>query len=308
MDELLGLLPALKKTLRRTQFTVFIDELDQSWNNSDTANKFLVSLLTAAIQLRGVSENLHIVVFLRTEIFNLIKPRLPQLDKLRSDIESIQWSIRELKNMIISRVLDSLDINEDISADIAIQTIFPPSDRFLTDTSFEYLVSRTSFRPREVIQFCNLALEEASLLGETNITPESILRAEEIFSTWKLDHIVAENMYIYPGLHKMLDNLRGRTKKLEYLALDGILTDVILMAERDEDSPDWLQKGIEPQELMQILYDIEVIGIEKLDVSTKTHNLLETSYDYSFRRPKGKPEMSQTFLIHPGLWKALELV
>ena len=307
MDELLGLLPVLNKALKRTKFTVFIDELDQSWNNSNTANKFLVSLLTAAIQLRGVSNNLHIVVFLRTEIFNLLKPRLPQLDKLRSDIESIQWTIRELKNMIVSRALDSLKIDEDISADIAIQTIFPPSSRLFYETAFEYVVSRTSYRPREVIQFCNLALEEALLLEVSNITSEAILRAEEVFSTWKADHIVAENMYIYPGLHDILEYFRGKTKRLEYSAFDGILTDIILDSEKIKELPDWLRGGLEPQELMQILYDIEVIGIEKSDVSSVEHTNMETSYDFSFRRPKGKPEMSQSFLIHPGLWKTLEI-
>ena len=52
MDELLSLIPELRRILRRRPFTVLIDELDQSWNNSQTANDFLVALLTAAIQLR----------------------------------------------------------------------------------------------------------------------------------------------------------------------------------------------------------------------------------------------------------------
>ena len=107
MDELLGLLPALRRILRRRPFSVLIDELDQSWNNSETANRFLVSLLTAAIQLRGVDANLHVIVFLRSEIFDLFKPTIVQLDKLRSDIEEIRWSSRELGNLIVSRAFDS---------------------------------------------------------------------------------------------------------------------------------------------------------------------------------------------------------
>jgi hypothetical protein len=125
MDELLGLMPYLRQALRKSTFTVFIDELDQSWNNTDTANSFLISLLTAAIQLRGISENLHIVVFLRSEIFDLLKPHLPQLDKMRSDMETIQWSRRELTNLIVSRALDALSISEDLSAEAVIKSLFP---------------------------------------------------------------------------------------------------------------------------------------------------------------------------------------
>jgi len=97
MDELLGLVPALQKALRRATFTVYIDELDQSWDNSETANRFLVSLLAAAIQLRGLAENLHVVVFLRSEIFELLKPHLPNLDKLRSDIEPLQCDVQRIQ-------------------------------------------------------------------------------------------------------------------------------------------------------------------------------------------------------------------
>lgn len=310
MDELLGLLPALNKTLRKNHFSVFIDELDQSWNNSETANKFLVSLLTAAIQIRGVSDNLHIIVFLRTEIFNLIKPNLPQLDKLRSDIENIYWTNKDLKNLIVSRAIDSLSITvtEDISANSAIKTIFPKSPNPNYENGFNYIVSRTSLRPREIIQFCNLALEESILLETINISPEAIIRAEEIFSNWKLDHIVAENLYIFPGLNEIFEYLRGTTKIISYNTLDSALTDIILSTEKDKSLPNWLCTGIEPQEFMQILYDIEIIGIEQADTATYNPQIPERHYDFSFRRPKGKPELSQTFLFHPGIWKALELI
>jgi hypothetical protein len=126
MDELLNLFPFLRRALRRTPFTVFIDELDQSWNNTETANRFLVSLLTAAIQLRGIDPNLHVIIFLRAEIFDLLKPTIAQLDKLRSDIEAIQWSTRDLTTLIVNRAFDSLQIEpERLSANTAISILFP---------------------------------------------------------------------------------------------------------------------------------------------------------------------------------------
>lgn len=307
MDELLGLIPSLKLALRKTKFVVFIDELDQSWNNSNTANQFLVSLLTAAIQLRGISDNLHVVVFLRTEIFDLLKPFLPQLDKLRSDIESIRWSRKELMNLIVSRALDSLSINEDIDAESAIKTIFNGVFESSKIPCFDYIISRTSFRPREVIQFCNIALDESIALEQSSISNDAVLRAEEIFSDWKKDHIVSENMYIYPGIDEVLELFRGKPKKMYYEAFDSLLAEMILHAEGNSVLPSWIGVGLEPLEFMRLLYQLEIIGIEKPNSSTEQAiNILE-SYDFAYSRPRGKPELSASILFHPGLWKGLEM-
>jgi hypothetical protein len=309
MDELLGLIPSLRKALRRTEFTVFIDELDQSWNNTDTANQFLISLLTAAIQLRGISENLHVVVFLRSEIFDLLKPFLPQLDKLRSDIESIQWSRRELVNLIVSRALNSMRIGDDINAETAIKVLFPADiSAYSTISSFDYLLSRTSFRPREVIQFCNLALKEAIDLDQSYIGMDAILRAEETFSIWKREHITAENMYIYPGLDKVLESFRGQSRKLSHDAISYLLEGIILQAEENGSLPYWLREGMESVDLLRLLYTLEIIGIERTSANTTPITKTWEAYDFVYRRPGGRPEVSASFIYHPGLWKGLEMV
>lgn len=303
MDELLALIPALRRALRRKPFTVMIDELDQSWNNSETANRFLVSLLTAAIQLRGIDENLHVIVFLRSEIFDLLKPTIAQLDKLRSDIEPIQWSARELKNLIVSRAFDSLGIDpEKASAESAISILFAGG---VSGTPvFDYVLSRTSYRPRELIQFCNLILKLAIQLDAASIGLESVLRAEEEFSVWKLEYIVSENLFIYPKLDSLLDRFRGKQRRLTFVELDSLLTQILLEAESDEDAPGWLSAQLEPPKLLELLYQLEVIGIEKPNKEGQDH---WDSYDFVFSRPKARPEQSPSFLFHPGLWRALEL-
>ena len=253
MDELLGLVPALRRVLRRTPFIVFIDELDQSWNNSETANKFLVSLLTAAIQLRGIDANLHILVFLRSEIFDLLKPTIAQLDKLRIDIETIQWSYKELTNLIVSRAFDSMQIDPDVTSEAAISILFPGVIGDFGVSPFEYLISRTSFRPREIIQFANLALKVAHQLELNAILPQAVLRAEEEFSVWKLEYIVSENLYIYPRLDYLLERFRGKSRLLTANAIDALLTDILLAADSDHNAPPWLRANVEPSKLLELL-------------------------------------------------------
>jgi len=308
MDELLALIPALRRALRRKTFTVFIDELDQSWNNSETANRFLVSLLTAAIQLRGIDENLHVIVFLRSEIFDLLKPTIAQLDKLRSDIEQIQWSSRELKNLIVSRAFDSIGINPDrTGADSALSVLFPGVVPGCNAPLFDYVLSRTSHRPREVIQFSNLILKVARQLDAASIIPDAVLRAEEEFSAWKLEYVVSENLFIYPRLDALFDRFRGQKKKWSQNELDSFLTEVLLNMDEDNDAPPWLREILEPSKLLEVLYQLEVFGIERPGVPTPDGREWE-GYDFAFSRPKARPEQSPSFLFHPGLWKTLELI
>ncbi|HYW10685.1 MAG TPA: hypothetical protein VE871_01980 [Longimicrobium sp.] len=309
MDELLVLVPDLQKVLRRTTLTVYVDELDQSWNNSEMANRFLISLLTAAIQLRGIAENLHVVVFLRSEIFDLIKPYLPQLDKLRSDIETLHWSRRELRDLIAKRALDSLSLSDSkVDLEQVIKTIFPVALEGTGLDGLDFAITRTSRRPRELIQICNLALYAAAELDYRLIQADAILRAEEEFSKWKAEHIVAEYMYIYPGLKALVERFRGKPRRMSYSALDAEIGSIILQFQEDSQAPAWISTAIEPLEIIQILYEIELIGIEKIGAPAGDGRQPWESYDYVFSRPSGKPELSQTFLFHPGVWKALEMV
>ncbi|MEQ1881890.1 MAG: hypothetical protein ABL878_13060 [Burkholderiales bacterium] len=306
MDELLVLVPSLRRALRRKPFTVFVDELDQSWNNSETANNFLVALLTAAIQLRGIDSQLHVIVFLRSEIFDLLKPTIAQLDKIRSDIEDIRWSSRELSNLIVTRAFYSLEIDpEDISAEAALDVLFPAGSS-LSTRSFDYILSRTSYRPREVIQFCNLALSLAVRREMSSIDGETVLRAEEEFSVWKMEYIVAENMFIFPALDFLLEKFRGASRTLPFNAMDGILSDIILAFDREKSAPAWLKGDIEPTWLLDKLYQLEVIGVEKPNEVMRGESPWD-AYDFVFSRPKARAEQSSSFMFHPGLWRALEL-
>jgi hypothetical protein len=307
MDELLALIPALRRVLRRKPFTVLIDELDQSWNNSETANRFLIALLTTAIDLRGLDSNLHVIVFLRSEIFDLLKPSIAQLDKLRSDIEGIRWSPRELSNLIVSRAFDSVGIHpERTLAKTALEWLFPGVIPASGVAVFDHILSRTSYRPREVIQFCNLALKLATQSESKYIFGDVVLRAEEEFSVWKLEYIVAENLFIYPRLDVLLERFRGESRRLTFRELDSILTDILLKVDSDEGAPPWLRGGLEPPKLMELLYRLEIIGVEKPNNSAADARIWE-AYDFVFSRPKARPEQAASFLFHPGLWRALEL-
>src|SRR5687767_6629358 len=75
--------------------------------------------------------------------------------------------------------------------------------------SFQYMLSRTLKRPRELIQFCNTALAEAQDNSHKSILRKDILTAENQYSNWKLKDLSSEYMVQYPYLEELLSLFQG---------------------------------------------------------------------------------------------------
>jgi hypothetical protein len=174
---------------------ILVDELDQGWDNSVHSNRFIGSLLQAAVRIQRMNLRTKVVVFIRSEIFDLVKYDIDQLDKLRSSIEILRWAPDELGGMILKRIDYCMGTHiDDIEKDRALLSyIFPESCRGMP--GFEYLVSRTTRRPREVLQFLRHAHQLAAGAGAKKITAEYLIKAEEEYSSWKLEHLCAEYKY-----------------------------------------------------------------------------------------------------------------
>jgi len=82
-------------------------------------------------------------------------------------------------------------------------------------SGFDYMVSRTTKRPRELLQFVRQAHDIAIESGDNEINSQSIIIAEEDFSSWKLEHLCAEYKYILPGLDELLWMFRAQGPVLD---------------------------------------------------------------------------------------------
>lgn len=310
MTELLELIPDIRSALRNNPIHIYIDELDQSWDNSITSNNFLIALFTAALQIRSYDHNLHIFVFLRSEIFDLLKANMPQLDKFRTDIAEISWSAPDLRHLIAARVKHSIghvEMDKRVPNKMILDEIFRDDRDELRCNAFDYLLSRTTHRPREVIQIATLALEAAEKNNEHRVTAPYILQSEEQFSIWKLEHIVSENMYILPRLGELLDGLRGSSCVLPAENLQQIVAKFVLEYQLGEACPDWISDVENEGEVIDLLYGCDVIGVESL-TKNSDDEILWSNYDFHYSRPKAKTHLSLTYMIHPALWRSLEVV
>ena len=127
------------------------------------------------------------------------------------------------------------------------------------------------------------------------INADVVRRAEEEFSTWKREYIVSENLFIFPRLEVLLEKFRGRGRRVTFDALDSLITEILIGEDSEEDMPEWVTSDMEPTKLLEILYRLEIIGVEKSNVVASVGKIWD-GYDFVFARPRARPEQSASFL------------
>jgi hypothetical protein len=296
------LIPDLRTGLK-ADVLILIDELDQGWDNSVHSNRFIGALLQAAVRITRLGLRVRVVVFIRSEIFDLVKYDIDQLDKVRSSIEMLRWTPGELGGLVLKRIeycarTDIAEIEKELSL---LAHIFVGSCRGVP--GFQYLISRTTRRPREVLQYLRLAHSIAVASGMSGITSEVLLKAEEEFSGWKLEHLCSEYKYIYPGLKDLLWAFRAFGPVFSATdALDLICSFVDGVAEPEK--PPWMKAT--PREILQNLYSVDFLGVQRPSRGQGEFGIV-AEYEFAYDRPSANVKASPSFLIHPALWAALEI-
>jgi hypothetical protein len=142
----------------------------------------------------------------------------------------------------------------------------PPSDDFLwsqffTDVlnyrqtkSFNYLVDRTLYRPREIIQFCSQVADAArEAAQELPLDYGLISVAEPIYSEDRAKDIAAEFRLQYPQLLKVFEAFRGMPHNLDREELEEVCMEMIFQDRPESDSLKWVTE-MEPHGLIDVLW------------------------------------------------------
>jgi hypothetical protein len=298
LEPLYDLVLKIKRHMRK-KILILIDELDQGWDNSDNANRFLAGLIQAAIKIQSLNIQAHVVVFVRSEIWELVRTKLAQLDKIRSSIERLRWSDGELMNLIFKRIahqfsygLAGYDPQETLGA------LFESTDGV---PGFSYILSRTTRRPREVLQFARLAHQNAADTHSRGISREAIWKAEEEFSEWKLEHLCSEYLHIYPNIEPLLRLFRGKQKRISRSDLEF---SILEFQESPREQGIWAKRDI--SEIVGMLYQIEFVGAKRAGKQRVTPKELD-EFEFFYEASAPNLNLVDDFLFHPAFWKALEL-
>jgi hypothetical protein len=148
LEEIHHLLPALREVAASRRVIVLVDELDRGWDSSEDARAFVAGLFQACIAVNSLHDNLRVYVSLRQELYEDIPELYDDAQKYRDLMETIRWNSGSLLTLIANRIRHSLPALASHDDQACWDVLFggAPGGK-----SFDYMIDRTLYRPREII-------------------------------------------------------------------------------------------------------------------------------------------------------------
>lgn len=275
-----------------------VDDLDLGWDNSTLSNNLLLGLLSATSYLKSLSKNIHVIIFLREDVYLILMEKTQHSDKYRN-IERIRWDKEGLISLVEERIKFNFKNAGQEPGDKLFEKVFPTT--IGTHNTDNWLVERTLSRPRELIQISRFYTE--ALTGET--PNDEILKAcESAYSSWKLDDLCTEYSNQYPGLSSIFSYWKTKFFRYKYhLKSTDIHEMIFQIFDEVVVNEKWFNDFASRADFdgfLTILYEIGFIG----DFVLGGEGGSKTFYSYSDRHEPRFEEIQ----IHPCFRKAVNTV
>ena len=201
----------------KDKIVILIDNLDKSWNTeSDTeqVSKFILGLLDVGEAIvKDFSKdsnwnkkiNITLVVFLREDIFSIIKRYAPEADKLQ--ISKMVWDDEELLLRVIEKRL-SLDGEIDVWSEFFCNEVSGMNVK-------EFLIKSVLPKPRDLISLVSMAIDNAVNRNHSIIEEKDIQDAAEKYSEFAYQTLITELQVEYPEAEDFLLEIIGGSNIIE---------------------------------------------------------------------------------------------
>ena len=198
-----GIAHRLKNLAKREgiSFYVVADDLDKNWQpGTKQSIEMLLGLMDEAVQLQRYFDNqVKVVMFLREDIFDVLAHY--DDDYPKRSFWRMEWTTPNLKHLVAARLATDTDIQDEDDETIW-SAVFP--DTIQGMNSSDYILSRVLPRPRDVLGFCQAAIDQAQLNGHQSVTAQDILDGERKFANSFGKSLAAEFKGLYPDLEEVL--------------------------------------------------------------------------------------------------------
>ena len=180
--------------------SILIDNLDAQWGTNrhiDSLSELLWGLLQVlddvVSQFRisdhwRTAANLHLTVFLRSDIFAFIQPTAPEQDKL--PIQRIVWDDPEVLKRLIDQRLE-FGSPKTGSAGAIWERLFP--SEVVGIPTWQFVIDTVLPRPRDIVYLMREAIDGAINRGHPTVTEQDFLDAREKYSEYAFRSIQAED-------------------------------------------------------------------------------------------------------------------
>ena len=280
-------------------FFVMTDDLDKHWRpDSKQSIELLIGLIAEADRLqRFFQSRLTMVLFLREDIYDVLTQFDDDLPK--RDLVRLEWTRPNLRHLVAERLAIAADQDNDDDENTW-SVIFP--ERVHEMAASDYILSRALPRPRDVLDLCQKAIDQAQRNGHSFVTAQDILDGEASFCEGLFWSLSAEFRGFYPQLEEILIEFEGVPESSSWEEFERRATGII-RANRAV-MKDWVigGHGLDAHSLAEVLFKIGLIGLSR-ELSSAIHYC----NGYSFSQTLGRVSRRPVVHVHPAFRKVLDV-
>jgi hypothetical protein len=219
---------------------ILADNLDKTWDATydiDLQSELILSLLDIESSISKPLNQVELrqIFFLRKDIFELIKQRHSDLDKLSINAVEIDWGERKprLKKILERRFKVVLDLPSDDDAIKVWSKYFANKKNDIEP--FDKIMKIVIPRPRDVIVFITRLFESAFNNDRLVVEDEDFETATEFYSSVFNDNLIAETKAEFENIGEILITLqKHHDKPMPYKRFYQILDTHSLAIEQQE--------------------------------------------------------------------------
>jgi len=208
------------------KYFVLVDGLDEPWVEEKRKQPLVAALLASAREFSTKVETAKVVVALRDDLFEhtfrTARPAGFQKEKYDSSVLHLRWRGPQLLDVLDKRI-GNLVRRRYTNRPVDHSDVLPPKvhgknlDDFLTDHLR---------RPRDVIQFFNICIEEAR--GSPRLGVEALQKATGKYSRSRFHALGDEWATDFPNLRVLVQLFEGRAPsfKVSALSIEALCTSI----------------------------------------------------------------------------------
>jgi len=297
------------------KYYVFIDDLDKNWMpDDDFYLELLKGLLYEVKEINARLRSVKIIVAMRTNIyyrlFKKAKISEPQREKWADVRYELQWNRNDLIEMIDLRLAE-LYREQYTRDEPKTMEVLPAKHKRKSEEAVDYMLDRTFYRPRDVIQYFNICLERTNY--SLPLSWNDIKNAEAEYSKQRLNSLIDEWKDSYYGIHITFPIIRrlGAKWKIDQISEDDVISLLThsecmnsawlsnIYSRYDSGEYDVLQVA---KQIVTALYMIGMCGI-KIDHSSKVQFSYQRSFDD--KEPSYELWKDIQIVVHKMIWREI---
>ena len=282
----------------RITFFIIADDLDKHWRPNTTQSiNLLIGLIAEVSRMqRFFGQRLKVVLFLREDIYDVLTHYDEDLPK--RDILRMEWTTANLKHLVAERLASQADQPNDDDEETWL-AIFPEPVKNMSAS--DYILSRSLPRPRDVINLCQRAIDQAQRNGHSYVTTEDVLDGEVSFSEALVYAVSSEFKGMYPDLEHVLIEFGSIAEKIAWSEFEYIANNAIQSKKELLDTWVGMERAT-PLTLAEVLFRIGLIGLSREWAST-----VNFSNGRSFPDTWGLVSQTPVVHIHPAFIQFLDI-